>query len=169
MDILLLSLLFITVTAALFNMAAFYTAITILGAYGCPEGSGILLFSTTDRLRGEGECCAGWQLRCDALCVSHVRVKGEIRMRALRVFGSFVYMTAVIFLPLHFRRPLCTFTINNVIVGVQYPSRVLDEVYRVWPEGDLWTDGGHREGITDSAALQKADRRSPWMPWLKRR
>ena len=44
-DILLLSLLFITVTAALFNMAAFYTAITILGLTVALKAAAYLFFS----------------------------------------------------------------------------------------------------------------------------
>ncbi|MFR9233996.1 MAG: hypothetical protein ACLVLH_13765 [Eisenbergiella massiliensis] len=45
MDILLLSLLFITVTAALFNMAAFYTAITILGLTVVLKAAAYFFFS----------------------------------------------------------------------------------------------------------------------------
>ena len=44
-DILLLSLLFITVTAALFNMAAFYTAITILGLTVALKAAAYFFFS----------------------------------------------------------------------------------------------------------------------------
>lgn len=44
-DILLLSLLFITVTAALFNMAAFYTAITILGLTVVLKAAAYFFFS----------------------------------------------------------------------------------------------------------------------------
>ena len=77
-------------------------------------------------------------------------------MRALRVFGSFVYMTAVIFFCLCISAgPLCTFTINNVIVGRAVSSRVLDEVYRVWPEVTYGQMEAIEKGITDSAALQR--------------
>ena len=83
-------------------------------------------------------------------------------MRALRVFGSFVYMTAVIFFCLCISAgPLCTFTINNMIVGRAVSSRVLDEVYRVWPEVTY----GQMEAIEKEDYGQrcaaKADRRSP--------
>ena len=77
-------------------------------------------------------------------------------MRALRVFGSFVYMTAVIFFCLCISAgPLCTFTINNVIVGRAVSSRVLDEVYRGWPEVTYGQMEAIEKGITDSAALQR--------------
>ena len=77
-------------------------------------------------------------------------------MRALRVFGSFVYMTAVIFFCLCISAgPLCTFTINNMIVGRAVSSRVLDEVYRVWPEVTYGQMEAIEKGITDSAALQR--------------
>lgn len=83
-------------------------------------------------------------------------------MRALRVFGSFViYDGGNFFLPLHFRGPLCTFTINNVIVGRAVSSRVLDEVYRVWPEVTYGQMEAIEKGITDSRCAAKADRRSP--------
>lgn len=59
-------------------------------------------------------------------------------MRAIRVFGSFVYITAVIFFCFCISAgPLCTSTINYVIIGRTVSSRVLDEVYRVWPEMGL--------------------------------
>lgn len=59
-------------------------------------------------------------------------------MRAIRVFGSFVYITAVIFFCFCISAgPLCTSTINHAIIGRTVSSRVLDEVYRVWPEMGL--------------------------------
>ncbi|WP_455615107.1 hypothetical protein [Eisenbergiella sp.] len=77
-------------------------------------------------------------------------------MRAIRVFGSFVYMTAVIFFCLCISAgPLCISTINNVIVGRTVSSRVLDEVYRVWPEVTYEQMEAIEKGITESDALQR--------------
>ena len=97
--------------------------------------------------------CRFWRF---ANAYSHVRSERRNQMRALRVFGSFVYMTAVIFFCLCISAgPLCTFTINNVIVGRAVSSRVLDEVYRGWPEVTYGQMEAIEKGITDSAALQR--------------
>lgn len=77
-------------------------------------------------------------------------------MRAIRVFGSFVYITAVIFFCFCISAgPLCTSTINHAIIGRTVSSRVLDEVYRVWPEVTYEQMEAIEKGITDSAALQR--------------
>lgn len=77
-------------------------------------------------------------------------------MRAIRVFGSFVYITAVIFFCFCISAgSLCTSTINHAIIGRTVSSRVLDEVYRVWPEVTYEQMEAIEKGITDSAALQR--------------
>lgn len=77
-------------------------------------------------------------------------------MRAIRVFGSFVYITAVIFFCFCISAgPLCTSTINNVIMGRAVSSGVLDVVYRIWPEVTYEQMEAIEEEITESAALQK--------------
>lgn len=59
-------------------------------------------------------------------------------MRVIRVFGNIIFMAAAIFFCLCMSiRPLCTSTISGVMLGRAVSSRVLDEVYKVYPEMTL--------------------------------
>lgn len=56
-------------------------------------------------------------------------------MKVIRVFGNIIFMAAAIFFCLCMSiRPLCASTVSGAVLGRAVSSRVLDEVYKVYPE-----------------------------------
>ena len=56
-------------------------------------------------------------------------------MKVIRVFGNIIFMAAAIFFCLCMSiRPLCASTVSGAVLGREVSSRVLDEVYKVYPE-----------------------------------